>query len=300
MRIGLAIFLTACAGGALVSANAQTNASASFKDEREKASYAIGMSIGGNLKHGHYDVDLDAVMRAIKDTMAGRELKLTDKEAQETFAAYRQTMQRALVEKNQAAGDAFLAENKKKPGVKVKTVTLADGNAVELQYQVLAEGDGPTPQANDQCLVNYRGTLVDGTEFDSSAKRGDKPMPFQANRGIRGWTEALQMMKPGSKWQVFVPAVLAYGERGSMPNIEPGSALIFEVELVEVKPAPPAPTPAANSSTTLNSDIVRVPSAEELKAGAKPEVIKLQDLEKHLTPATNTAKAPTNPALKKK
>jgi FKBP-type peptidyl-prolyl cis-trans isomerase FkpA len=142
-----------------------------------------------------------------------------------------------------------------------------------LQYKVITEGQGESPKAEDTVTVNYRGTLIDGTEFDSSYAR-NQPANFQANHVIKGWTEALQLMKPGSKWQLFIPADLAYGDM-SRPKIPAGSTLIFEVELLSFK-KPEAPAP----SQPLTSDIIKVPSAEELKKGAKIETIKPEDIEK--------------------
>ncbi|HWQ91484.1 MAG TPA: FKBP-type peptidyl-prolyl cis-trans isomerase, partial [Clostridia bacterium] len=151
----------------------------------------------------------------------------------------------------------------------------------EFQYKVITPGTGPTPGSNDTVTVNYRGTLIDGKEFDSSAKRG-QPAKFQANRVIRGWAEALQMMPAGSKWELYIPAPLAYGEFGSGPLIKPGATLIFEVELLSTEaPKPPAPP------QPLTSDIIKVPSAEEMKKGAKVEVLKPEDVERELKAATN-------------
>jgi len=251
--------------------------------EKEKVSYGIGMNIGSNLKRSGFEVDADVLAGAIKDVMAGRETKLTEQQARETLMAYqremaakRQEEQKKTAETNRKAGEAFLEANKKKEGVKTHTVTLADGTTAEFQYKVLKEGDGAIPKSNDTVTVNYRGTLINGTEFDSSIKRG-QPAEFAVNRVIRGWTEALQMMKTGSKWELYIPSTLAYGDMPSGPIIEPGSTLIFEVELLGIK-APPPPAPA--SGQPLTSDIIRVPSAEELKKGAKIEVIKPEDVEK--------------------
>lgn len=287
MRIGLTLLVTTLAGGAFLPATAQTNSASPFKDDKEKASYAIGMSIGTNLKRGHFDVDFDVMLQAMKDTVDGRELKLNEQQAREILTTYQQSMIRQATEKNHQLGEAFLAENKKKEGVKIHPVSLPDGTTAELQYKVITEGAGAMPHANDMVTVNYRGTLVDGTEFDSSAKQGH-PVPFVVSRVIRGWTEALQLMKAGSKWQLFIPASLAYGDR-PRPGIEPGSTLIFDVELVSVEPTPPPPATGGGPSAqpALNSDIVRVPSAEELKAGAKVEIIKQQDLEKERQKAIN-------------
>jgi hypothetical protein len=152
---------------------------------------------------------------------------------------------------------------------------LQNGTTAELQYKVITEGTGAIPKSNDTVTVNYRGTLINGKEFDSSAKHGAQPSKFQVGRVVRGWTEALQMMKAGSKWEIYLPSTLAYEDRGAGPNIEPGSTLIFEMELLSAEtPAPPPPP------QPLTSDIIRVPSAEELKKGAKIEVIKPEDLEK--------------------
>ena len=237
----------------------------SLKDEKEKVSYSIGMNIGNNLKRNSYEVDADLIAKAIKDVLAGKETLLTEKEAQESIMAYQKEMRakqeeknKQLAEKNKKAGEAFLAENAKKPGV----VTTPSG----LQYKVITEGTGEIPKNGDTVSVNYKGTLIDGTEFDSSYKRG-QPATFNVNGVIKGWTEALLLMKTGSKRELYIPASLAYGDRAQGAKIEPSSTLIFEVELVSTK----SPTPTT-------SDIIKVPSAEEFKAGAKIEVIKPEDV----------------------
>jgi len=267
----------------------ETNGIANPKD---RMSYAIGMTVGNNIKRGGVELNLDMLTQAIRDMVAGNPMKLTDAQVQEALRAYqtesqtkREEERKRLVEKNKAEGSAYLATNKTKPGVKVKEVTLPDGKTAELQYKVGTEGTGATPKTNDMVSVNYKGTLINGTEFDSSAKHGG-PAKFQANRVIRGWTEALQMMKVGSKWELYIPAELAYGDFGSGQNIEPGAALIFEVELLGIEP-PPAPPTATNPSQPLTSDIIKVPSAEELKKGAKVEVLKAEDVEKQMKAATN-------------
>jgi FKBP-type peptidyl-prolyl cis-trans isomerase FklB len=250
------------------------------EEQKQNMSYAIGMNIGNGVKRGGVDLDVDAMAGAIKDVLAGRPLKLTEVQAQEALRSYQmearakhEEMQRELDEKNKKAGEAFLAENKTKPGVKTHTVTLPDGKTAEFQYKVIKEGTGPMPKTNDTVTVEYKGTLIDGKEFDSSAKRG-QAAKFQVNRVIRGWSEALQMMKVGSKWELYIPSELAYGDRGG-PGIEPGSTLIFDVDLQGTEsPKPPPP------AQPLTSDIIRVPSAEELKKGAKIEVIKPEDLKK--------------------
>jgi FKBP-type peptidyl-prolyl cis-trans isomerase len=267
---------------------------AAFKDDKEKASYAIGMSIGKNLQRGGLDVDVDVLASALKDVQAGKE-KMTDKDAQDAIRTYQQESQKKVAEKNKKGGEAFLAENKKKEGIKTHPVKLADGTMAEMQYKVLTPGTGPIPKSNDVVSVNYRGTLIDGKEFDNSAKRGG-PMKRPINGFVRGWTEALEMMPVGSKWELYLPSSLAYGDMGnrmSNPPIEPGSALIFEMELVSTEaPAPPAaPQP-------LTSDIIKVPSAEELKKGAKIEVIKPEEAAKLAAQAQTNQTNHSSPSSK--
>jgi FKBP-type peptidyl-prolyl cis-trans isomerase FklB len=254
----------------------------SFKDDREKASYALGVNVGAFVKRSNMDMDVDVLTAAIKDVLAGHELKLTDMQAQEAIRNYQREGMKKSAEKNKKDAESFLAENKKKDGVKTQTVTLPDGATAELQYKVVTEGTGAIPKSNDTVTVNYRGTLMSGKEFDSSYKRG-QPAKFAVNRVVRGWTEALQMMKTGAKWELYLPSSLGYGDYGSPPLIEPGAPLIFEVELLSIDTPQP-----------LTSDIIRVPSAEELKKGAKVEVLKAEDVEKQIKAA-----AATNQATKK-
>jgi FKBP-type peptidyl-prolyl cis-trans isomerase FklB len=240
--------------------------------EKARVSYAIGMNIGHNFQAQSVEVDPDVLLLAIKDTLAGNTTLLTQQEMRDTLTEFQKTMiakqqkkREELAVKNRAEGSAFLAKNKAKPGV----VTLPDG----LQYKVITDGSGAIPGSNDVVTVNYRGTLIDGTEFDSSAKRG-APAQFGINNVIPGWTEALSHMKVGSKWELCIPSELAYGERGRA-NIPPNSVLLFEVELVSTEhPKPPEP---------LTSDIIKVPSLDEMKKGAKIEVIKPEELEKAQT-----------------
>jgi FKBP-type peptidyl-prolyl cis-trans isomerase len=198
----------------------------------------------------------------------------------------REEEQKKAADKNRQEGEKFLADNKKKPGVKTRTITLADNATAEMQYKVLTEGTGEMPKSNDVVIVNYTGKLINGKEFDSSSKHGG-PMKRPANSLIRGWTEALQMMKTGSKWELYLPAALAYGDRPAGPDIEPGATLIFEMELTGIEAPPPPPPPAQ----PLTSDIIRVPSAEELKKGAKIEVLKPEDVEKARKEAEEKEKA---------
>ena len=246
-----------------------------LNDEKARVSYAIGMSVGHNLQNLQKQgagLDADLVGRGLKDLLSGAPTLLTPEQMQETlmafqkeFAARQQKEREELAARNKAEGDAFLATNKNNPEV----VTLPDG----LQYKVITNGAGAMPAKTDTVTVNYRGTLLDGTEFDSSFKRGE-PARFPVTGVIPGWTEALLKMNVGSKWQLFIPAELAYGERGR-PGIPPDSVLIFEVDLLSTEsPAPPKP------AEPLTSDIIKVPSAEELKKGAKIEVIKPEDVKK--------------------
>lgn len=282
--------LVAGFGLALSQATMQAEDQPAFKDDKEKASYAIGMSIGKNLERSYLDVDVDVVAAAMRDVQAGHPGKLTDQQAQETIRAYQRASMEKTAEKNKKAGEAFMAENKTKPGVQSLMVTLPNGQKAEMQYKVITEGSGASPKSNDVVTVNYRGTFLDGKEFDSSTKHG-QPLKRPANTLVRGWTEALQMMKPGAKWELYLPSSLAYGDMGnrmSNPPIEPGTALIFEMELVSFEaPQPPAP------AQPLTSDIIKVPSADELKKGAKIEVIKAEDA------AKMAAQAATNSAARK-
>jgi FKBP-type peptidyl-prolyl cis-trans isomerase len=245
-----------------------------FKDEKEKASYAVGMFWGNQVKRSNMEVDLNTAIQAISDVLGGKELRLSDMQASEAIRTYQTEARRKIGEKNKKEGEAFLAANKTKPGVQTKSMALADGASTELQYKVITEGTGEIPKSNDTVSVNYKGTLLNGKEFDSSYKRG-QPAKFMVNRVVRGWTAALEMMKVGSKWELYIPSALAYGDIGNA-SIEPGSTLIFEVELLAIEP----PAPAAPAAQPLTSDIIKVPSAEELKKGAKIEVIKAEDAAK--------------------
>jgi FKBP-type peptidyl-prolyl cis-trans isomerase FklB len=212
---------------------AKTAAPLTLKTQKEKFSYAIGMKMGGNFKKQSVPVDVNIMARGIKDALAGTKTLLTDDEAQAAIMEVQKDMQAKQQEKmkeagagNKKEGDAFLAANKGKDGV----VTLPSG----LQYKIQKEGAGPKPTASDSVVCNYRGTLINGTEFDSSYKRG-QPATFPVSGVIKGWTEALQLMPVGSKWQLFIPSDLAYGDRGAGADIGPGATLIFEVELMSIE-----------------------------------------------------------------
>jgi len=263
---------------ALVQAVARAEDKPAFKDDKEKASYAIGMFFGSQIKRNNMELDEEVTIAAMRDMLAGKEARLTDQEAQAVINSYRMESRKKVAEKNKALGETFLLENKKKEGVKTHTVTLQDGKTAEMQYKVITEGNGAMPKSNDVVSVTYRGTLIDGKEFDSTAKHGGAPMKRAANQFVRGWTEALQMMKVGSKWQIYLPSSLAYGDNGN-PAIQPGSNLIFDMELLGGEAPQPPPIAQAHPQP-LTSDIIKVPSAEELKKGAKIEVIKPEDAAK--------------------
>ncbi len=212
---------------------AKTNTAPGLTTDKEKSSYALGLNIGRGLSKQPVDLDAAAVARGLKDALSGGKPLLTDEEVTADLAQLQDQVKKATEAKmqelgaeNQKAGAAFLAANKTKEGV----VTLPSG----LQYKILTAGTGPKPAATDTVVCQYKGTLLDGTEFDSSYKRG-QPATFAVGRVIKGWTEALQLMPVGSKWQLFIPAELAYGERGAGQVIPPNATLIFEVELVSIQ-----------------------------------------------------------------
>jgi FKBP-type peptidyl-prolyl cis-trans isomerase FklB len=208
-------------------------ASQGLETQKDKLSYTIGLQMGMQLATIKEKVDLDTVLMAIKEGQAETKPKLSEEEMRAVMASFQEEMKaeqqaqavlRASV--NKEAAKTFLAENESKEGV----ITLDSG----LQYKVLTKGSGASPAVTDTVRVHYRGSLINGQEFDSTFKRGE-PIEFPVNRVIAGWTEALQLMKEGSKWQLFIPADLAYGERGSGQIIGPNAMLIFEVELLEIK-----------------------------------------------------------------
>ena len=228
MKLGLAVVL-----GILLLVSQVYAQDVVLKNQKDKISYSIGIDIGMTLKNQSIDIDPAILARGIRDSMSGQKPLMTEQEIRETLSTFQKEMmakQQELAkqagEKNKKEGEVFLAENKKKEGVK----TLPSG----LQYKVIKAGTGKKPKATDTVTVNYRGTLVNGTEFDSSYKRG-KPATFPVNGVIPGWTEALQLMEEGANWQVFIPGNLAYGERGAGGQIGPNAALIFEVELISVQ-----------------------------------------------------------------
>jgi FKBP-type peptidyl-prolyl cis-trans isomerase FklB len=224
----------------------KAGAAPALDTDKAKTSYAIGMNVGRSLKFNGVDVDTALVLRGLKDELSGNQTLLSDEEAktmlvklQQEMRAKREAEMKALADANKKEGDAFLAANKSKPGV----VTLPSG----LQYKVIKQGTGPKPVATDTVVCNYRGTLLNGKEFDSSYKRR-QPATFPVSRVIKGWTEILQLMPVGSEYQVFIPAELAYGMQSPSAEIAPNSTLIFDIDLLSIQQKPAdaskAPEPA--------------------------------------------------------
>jgi FKBP-type peptidyl-prolyl cis-trans isomerase FklB len=229
-------------GVGLLAAQASAGEPQVLQTEKEKMSYAVGVDTGRNLRQLETEVDLDLLIKGVKDGLSGEKLLMTEKELWATRNATQKEMRRKQTaerqkkastrkmpgEDNKKAGEAFLAENKAKDGV----VALPSG----LQYKIVKAGDGRKPMETDTVECHYRGTLIDGTVFDSSYARG-KPSTFKITGVIPGWREAIKLMPVGSKWELFIPPHLAYGEKGAGRNIGPNATLIFEVELVSVTPA---------------------------------------------------------------
>lgn len=217
------------------SAPAATPSIPGLPTKKDQVSYAIGMNVGKGLHRESIDVDPNVILQGLKDAMADGKLLMTDEQAQQTLTQLQAEVREREEAKrkteavdNQKAGEAFLAANKTKPGV----VTLPSG----LQYKVITQGTGPKPTIADTVTCNYKGTLIDGKEFDSSYKRGE-PATFPVRGVIKGWTEALQLMPVGSKFELYLPPDLAYGEHGAGADIGPNETLVFEVELMSIKPA---------------------------------------------------------------
>ncbi len=221
----------------LIASFSSSSADNTLKTHKDKTSYSIGLQMGSQMKQFADSVDIDKVIMGLKDGHAGKKPQLSVKEIQGLLTTFKQEVQakrlakqqdgtKVDADKNEKEGRKFLSENKNKEGVK----TLPSG----LQYKVLTRGDGATPKATDTVVTHYRGTLIDGRVFDSSHKRG-QPASFPVNGVIKGWTEALQKMKVGGTWQLFIPSELAYGSRGAGAMIGPNAVLIFEIQLLEIK-----------------------------------------------------------------
>jgi FKBP-type peptidyl-prolyl cis-trans isomerase FklB len=202
------------------------------KTESDKVSYSVGYRLGGDFKRQQVDINSDMLVQGIEDAASGDEALMTEEQMRTVMMNLANRVKAEQMEKqkqqgaeNIKAGEAFLAENSGKEGV----TTLPSG----LQYKVITAGEGKSPQKSDKVTVHYRGTLTDGSEFDSSYSR-NKPASFGVGQVIPGWTEALQLMKEGDKWEIYLPSKLAYGERGAGAKIPPNSTLVFEVELISV------------------------------------------------------------------
>ena len=224
--------------GVLLGGTAWAAEGASLAVEKDRISYSVGYQMGGDFKRQGLELSPEAMVRGIQDALSGAAPAISETEMSQTLVdlkqkvmAAQQKAQQEQAAKNEAAGKAFLAENAKKKGVNA----LPSG----LQYEVLKEGEGEPPKATDTVTVHYKGTLIDGAEFDSSYSR-NQPATFALNRVIKGWTEGLQLMKPGARYRFFVPPELAYGARGAGPKIGPQSTLVFDVELLSVGEAKPA------------------------------------------------------------
>lgn len=276
MKLPVFVLVAGLGGSQLLAAEGTPN----LTDPKERTSYALGVNFGSNLKNQEVEVNLDTVRKGIEDALAGNP-KLSNAEMTETFNQLRTQITAKAQEKakaNKGIGDKWIAENATKPGVK----KAESGSG--LYYKVIQEGSGDSPKANDKVSVKYTGKLIDGTVFDSTDQNQGQPRQFMANAVIPGWKEGLQLMKKGSKYEFYIPSELAYGERAQR-QIPANSALIFDVELVDIipTPIPPAlPGQPGGAPAPVTSDIIKVPSQEELKKGAKIEILKPEDVEKEI------------------
>ncbi len=204
------------------------SAQVALDDDKTRLSYTLGQQVGKLLQQQKVSYNLDALYEGIKDQLQNKKARMSEiekRQALEKLGQMQEKMRKEALVKNKREGEAFLAKNKNLPGI----VTLDSG----LQYKILREGKGTHPKATDHVTTHYKGTLIDGTVFDSSYQRGE-PATFPLNQVIKGWTQALQLMQPGAKWRLFIPSELAYGQRGA-GNIGPNSTLIFDVELLSIK-----------------------------------------------------------------
>ncbi len=253
----------------------ETNVESSvLKTDKEKFSYALGMNYGKFFRQRELELDLDTFLQGIKAVVSSNQTLLTDAQMNQVLSDEDRKLNerriaklKAQAEENKKKAETFLAENKTKPGV----VTTEDG----LQYRIIREGTGPVPGSNDMVTLNYRGSLVDGTEFGNSYTNS-KPWTTSMNAGPKGWREGLQKMKVGSKFELFIPPALAYGDAAAGP-VPPGSLLIFDVDLLSNAPAPPPPQPMP-----LTSDVIKVPSLEEIKRGSNVETLTPQQVQQEI------------------
>lgn len=265
----LSLVLSRAALGSDENAMAAPPGATAIKGQKEKISYALGVEVGKDFRKQSVELDPDLFLKGLKDALSGggtllsegeirlilAELQAGLKRKQGASEAEKVLAQNQLAEKNKTDGEAFLAANKAREGV----VALESG----LQYRILKAGDGKRPTADDEVVCQYRGTFLDGTEFDSSYKR-NKPVTLPLKGVIKGWTEALQLMPAGSKWQIFIPSYLAYGERGSpKTNIPPNATLVFEVEVVSVQKSSGGSARPAQNADTGKGDPARLTQKQE-------------------------------------
>ncbi len=239
MKKGLLFLAVVCLvvlAGFLLAKNGQKNEkekTQGIESQKDKVSYCIGWDIGNSFKKQSLEINPDILLKGINDVLSGNNPQMTEKEMGQTMMNFQKEMmvkrteaQKNVGEKNKKEGEEFLAKNKNNQGV----ISLPSG----LQYRVIKEGNGKIPKLTDKVSVNYQGTLIDGTEFDSSYRRG-QPAKFPVSGVIKGWTEALQLMKVGSKWELFIPSRLAYAEQGAGSIIGPNAVLVFQVELLSIE-----------------------------------------------------------------
>lgn len=241
------LFVTGLVAVAALTAGCRDNAEepVDLTSLESRVSYAVGVSVGNNIKGADFEIDQASFKAGLSDALAGAELKVSEEDAQKAFEEFSQQQQA----KEEAARAAAAAESASKSAAFLEEYAAREGvtkTATGLMYKVITAGEGAKPTTDDTVTVHYKGTLVDGTEFDSSYAR-NQPASFPVNAVIPGWVEALQLMPVGSKWEVVIPAELAYGEDGAPPTIPPSAALVFEVELLSIgaEPVPEQPEPAA-------------------------------------------------------
>lgn len=257
--LSLALVLTGCNSNSTTQTK-QTVTITEQSSDAQKASYALGFDMGQNAKNLMTDLDLAAVQQGLKDAYDNKKAPLSDEQMTTAVESYVKKKLEEKVSKNKTEGEAWLAENAKKEGVK----TTASG----LQYKVITEGTGTSPKATDKVVVHYEGKLIDGTIFDSSYERGE-PIEFPLDQVIAGWTEGLQLMKTGGTYELYVPSDLAYGENGNQ-NIEPNSVLIFKIELLDEKAAKAAIEKAqANQEAQMQALIEQMQSQAQAEQATK-------------------------------
>ena len=268
-RLVMAVCIVLCSAGMVIAQDATP-----LKEQKDKVSYSIGMNIGNSMKRGSIDVNPDLLAQGIKDVLTGAKPLLTPEEMAEVLTALQQDMavkqaeaRKTLAEKNLKEGEQFLAENAKKEGV----VTQPSG----LQYKIITDGTGKKAKSTDTVTVHYRGAMIDGTEFDSSYKRNE-PATFTLENMMPGFTEGVSLMKVGSKWQLFIPSKLAYGEEGAEDVIGPNATLVFDIELLDTKNVE-ATNPAAKQPSKTKAASAKKPASKPTAKAADKPVTKAAD-----------------------